>query len=289
MQKVEKDEGKEDTIKLGVTQVVELGNKVLKHLGFATWEFKVSKTAKNVRVKARKEGESKKDEVVIPEDYSKGRKGVLRTIASGLGHVYRIEAKKNVLGSNLKILSRYHTSGVEVLGEGTDKYFASQALLAFGEEGGDEALPYAYAALKRKEKGGSFRDSFLESLEVRAGRLGKSLKQYLEEKSSEGLLERVGDVLRNWRRHTPLEENSPYLPTTEQLRYIEGELVTSKLLESEELWPLAFVSGLDLYTVCGLKQLGELDFSGVKKPDFSFVDSVVIPYFQEAEEGNKPD
>jgi|GEM_PF-5569594 len=279
-------EGKEEERRFNANEVAELGNRVLNCLGFETWEFMVSDTANTVRVKAKKEGEGKKgegkkDKVLIPANYSNGKNGVVETIASELAHICRIEAKRSRREGGLKILSVYHTAGVEVLGEGTDKYFANQALKEMGVEEEEKALPYAYSSLRRLEKGGSFRDAFLANLEARAQRSGKTVKEFVEGKREEELLKLVNSVLRNFRRHTPLEEELRYLPYTGQLRYIEGEIVVEKLMKTDELWQLAFVSGIDIYTALDLIRLGELDLSNIREPDFSFVKNVIIPYFEE--------
>lgn len=267
------NEVEEDDRKFGAEYVVQLGNDILESLGFETWEFVVDMTAKGVKVRAKRTGEGKKDNVVIPESYSRGSKAVVRTVASELGHLWRIEVKREVFGDGLKILSRLYTGQVGILGEGLDKYFANKLTgEVFGDSKKDEAMPYAYGVLTKKSlEGLSFKEAVVHAIELRAQRAGMTLAQYLEKKSDRELEKAVKGTTRYWRRFTPFDETSSYLTDTSQLSYIEGELITSILLESEDLWPLAFVSGIDLYTACQLSRLGELDLSQIKRPDFEAI------------------
>ena len=131
------------------------------------------------------------------------------------------------------------------------------------------AKPYYWAMLLAKQKGGSFKDCFLAYLRTYT-------RVHFGEEEGEKIMrdkkrwKKIGrraysSALRIFRRQTPLEDKSGYLPTSKTLDYLEGELV-AKILWENGLAKVLFVGGVDLYSLTDLRRLGFLAWEEIQEP-----------------------
>jgi len=221
-----------------------------------------------------KEKGKKVREIRIPRSFDRGLIKTLTTLSHEVeGHVLRYVNQELGLGSELSLLDELATGRSAILAEALSMKVEDEtrnAIVGFKRK----AKPYYYEVLREKSKGGSFKECFRASLEARARREhNMTLEELL---SNEKLLSKTfsktySSTLRIFRKHTPLNDKSGFLPTSSQLKYIEQELVT-EVLTSEEakrsgLSKLLYIAGIDLYSVQDLKRLGMLDLRKVREPE----------------------
>lgn len=257
---------KYNTVTVDADTAKKLIESVLKVYGFDSgekpWKVEVMKGKDSLAVIKGKRT------IRIPESFSRGLIDTLGVIAHEIeGHVLRIENQENgELGMKLVdemssgrggILSEAASMSIE---DRTKKMMVGEARLA---------NPYYYLILEEKNRGGSFKDCF----EVFARKyVETNYKMSLEDIMQDSekyndLFKYVYDrTLRIFRKNTPLDDSSGFLPATDQLEYIEQELVVEKL-ENLGLSKLLYFNGLDLFSIKELLKLGVVDLDKIREPE----------------------
>ncbi len=252
-------------------QAVRLGQLILNLAGFDNWRVIKSDTVKSFKIQEKKTKETGGEErvccLLVPSSLTRSVRRTIVGFASELAHISRIEAKRSAFKGNLYLFEEYTSGRGGVLAEGADKYFSNTVSRMLGGRGGG-ALPYYYLIIKKKAEGASFKECFLANLQVRLNREGKTWKSILPDE--EGMRRVYNATLRIFRRHTPLNDTSGFVPDSRQLCYLEGELVGRKLIEAG-LGKLVFLSGVDLYSLADITRLGVLNLSEIKEQDLSFI------------------
>jgi hypothetical protein len=209
-----------------------------------------------------------KKEVRIPKSFKRGLIETLAVLAHEVeGHVLRHVNQEENFNTGLRLIEEFTTGRGGILSEAAAMRIEDDTKQAMvGQK--REALPYYYLALLEKRRGGSFKDCFRAFFEAHAERkYGLSLEEAVNDKETyREVFDYAYDrTLRIFRVNTPLDDKSGYLPTSEQLKYIEQELIVD-VLRKKGLAELLHVAGLDLYSLQELRRLGMLDLSRVKNP-----------------------
>ena len=209
-----------------------------------------------------------KREVRIPESFNRGLIDTLTVLAHEVeGHVLRYRNQEACLGNGLRLVDEFTTGRGGLFSEAAAMRIEDDTKQAMvGQK--REALPYYYLVLLTKREGGSFKDCFRTFFEAHAERkYGLSLDGAV---NNQEVYREIFDytydrVLRVFRRNTPLDDTSGFLPTSEQLEYVEQELVVDVLRE-KGLAKLLNVAGIDLYSLQELRHLDMLDLSRIEEP-----------------------
>jgi len=225
-----------------------------------------------------KEKGKKVREIRIPRSFDRGLIKTLTTLSHEVeGHVLRYVNQELGLGSDLSLLDELATGRSAILAEALSMKVEDEtrnAVVGFKRK----AKPYYYEVLREKSKGGSFKECFRVSLEARARRERNMILEELlanEKIFNKTFRKAYSSTLRVFRKHTPLNDRSGFLPTSSQLKYIEQELVAEVLMSEEAkksgLSKLLYIAGIDLYSVQDLKRLGMLDLRKVREPEMVVV------------------
>lgn len=250
--------------------------------GEEAWRVVVLKGKRTVGVNKGKK------EIKIPESFDRGLVDTLAVLAHEIeGHVLRYRNQERCFGVGLFLASEFAIGRGGILSEAAAMRIEDETKqIMVGQK--REALPYYYLALRTKRQGGSFKDCFRVFFEAHARRkYGLSLKEAIrDEKVCREIFDYAYDrVLRLFRRNTPLDDRSGFLPTSKQLEYIEQELVVD-VLKERGLGKLLYVAGVDLYSLQELSRLGMLDLSGIEEPRL-VVAKEIWPKLREALEEGK--
>jgi hypothetical protein len=233
--------------------------------GDKAWSVVILERKGTMAVVFKEKGE-KVREVRIPRSFDRGLIETLSSLAEEVAHVLRYANKESALTESLKIIEELSTGRSAILSEAADMKLKEDTMQ---EMMGMRSLakPYYYVALLEKKNSGSFKECLRVSLEARAKReYGLSLKDFIQHKDFDEVFEKAySSALRIFRKHTPLDDTSGYLPTSGQLKYIQQELIVD-VLEKRGLGKLLFVAGIDLYSLQDLRRLGMLDLTKVKEP-----------------------
>jgi hypothetical protein len=275
--------GKENTeiydkynqIKLDASDAETISNLILKLNGITGWNVVIDPTKRNLSViELNGEGEEVK-RININSNFDRGLIDALSTLGHEIeGHVLRFVNRKNAMDSSLKILNEMGTGRSAILSEAsalkvedlTASKIADVTLTA---------LPYHYLALKRKSEGASFKSIYLSVMELRARRiydmsLSELLKDEKKFKEAHGKSYKV--ALRVFRGHTPLNDRSGYISNSDELNYIESELLANFLEKADSnVRKVLYVQGISLYSLESLIKLGVLDTSKVQEPSLAAV------------------
>lgn len=207
-------------------------------------------------------------EVRIPKSFDRGLIDSLTVLAHEVeGHALRYENQKKSLGMGLHLIDEFTAGRGGILSEAAAMRVeddTEQKMVGVKRE----AVPYYYLILQEKRKGGSFKECFKTFFEAVAKRkYGLSLQTALDNKEVfEEVVNYTYDrTMRVFGRNTPLNDTSGYLPTSEQLEYIEQELVVD-VLRKKGLTKLLHIAGIDLYSLQELRRLGMLDLNGIEEP-----------------------
>lgn len=210
-----------------------------------------------------------KREIRIPKSYKRGLVDTLTVLAHEIeGHVLRHVNQEESLGDGLKLTDELTTGRSGILSEAAAMRVeddTKQEMVGMKRE----ALTYYYLALLKKSNGGDFRECFKVFFEAHSKRkynllLSEAVKN---EKAFREIFDYTyGRTLRIFRRNTPLDDTSGFLPTSKQLEYIEQELVVDTL-RNRGLSKLLYVAGADLYSLEDLRRLGMLNLEKVKEPE----------------------
>ena len=252
--------------KIDAQQAAVLARIILKEYGFTekdkSWDAVVLERKGTLAVS------KKKREIRIPKSFNRGLIDTLAVLAHEVeGHVLRYVNQEESFGGGLRLIEEFTTGRGGILSEAAAMRIeddTKQGLVGLKRE----ALPYYYLTLLRKREGGSFRECFKTFFEAHAKR--KYALSLDEAVNNREVYREIFDyaydrTLRVFRRDTPLDDTSGYLPTSEQLEYIEQELVVDVLRE-KGLGKLLYVVGVDLYSLSELKRLGMLDLSKIREP-----------------------
>ncbi|MFH1289275.1 MAG: hypothetical protein ABIH88_00970 [Patescibacteria group bacterium] len=209
-----------------------------------------------------------KREVRIPESFDRGLVDTLTVLAHEVeGHVLRHKNQEESLGNGLRLTDELATGRGGILSEAAAMRIEDDTKqMMVGQK--REALPYYYLTLLAKREGGSFKDCFRTFFEAYAKRkYGLSLDEAVNDKEVyREIFDYTYDrALRVFRRNTSLDDTSGFLPISEQLEYIEQELVVD-VLKEKGLTRLLNVAGVDLYSLQELRRLGMLDLSKIEEP-----------------------
>jgi hypothetical protein len=282
---VKEDKETDSNVRIDAETLKDLTQLVLDYLEMSTWEAEVSKTAKSMRTSPHLQDG---DRILIPHTINKTPLTAAKSISSELAHALRVEMKRKIFAKHFQLYTRYSAGRIGSLSEGADKYFNRVIMDRLtGSKDRGAAYPYYYAVIKAKEKGGTFRDGFLANIKARATREGQTTNVWLGNKKKEDLRKIYNATLRVWRRHTPLSDTSGKITNSAQLRYIEGELIAEKIADTK-LWPLLFISGVDLYTIENLTAIGAVDLSQIEKPNLDFVDVILKPFVDDTNKTKDP-
>lgn len=212
--------------------------------------------------------------------------GTLMVIAHEMGHVLRLVNREHSGG--LRLLQERSTGRSNLFSEAGAMWVESmtkQRILGSARLAG----PYYGMMMLKKQEGGSFKDCFAENLRVYAQKQGKTVADLMKgERWEKEARSAYGEALRIFRSGTPLADNSKYIPTSEQLNYIEGEMIAQALFEAG-LSKLLFLGGIDLYSLGDLKRLGVLDLDQALEPQMVVARQIWPSLSQRLDEGKSLD
>lgn len=284
------DYQKYNAIKVNAEQAKKLAEKALSAYGFDErgWSVYISSTKKTLLVSFREKGKEIK-EVIIPKDLKRGLINILSVLAHEIeGHVLRYDNQEQGV-SKLTLVKELSTGRESILSEAgatvvEDK--TNQAICGMGRL----AKPYYSLALLEKQKGGSFKDCFRAFLKAYTKGEGKDWQKILEEDEEwqETWSYVYPRTLRIFRRQTPFDDKSGFLPTSKQLDYLEQELVAQTLFEKG--WgKILFAAGIDLYSLYDLARLGIWDWNKIREPQFVVAKEIWPRIKKEIDQGKSLD
>jgi len=260
--------------KVGSQEAAALAQKILDKYGFAEgdkpWKAVILERKGTLAVMKEKK------EVRIPKSYRRGLVDTLTVLAHEVeGHVLRYKNQEENLSGGLRLVEELATGRSSILSEAAAMRIEDETRQKLvGME--RVALPYYYLALSEKRSGGDFKECFQVFFEACAKRqYGLSLTEAVkDEKAFKEIFDYSYDrVLRIFRRNIPLDDKSGYLPTSEELDYIEQELVVDALKDLG-LSKLLYVAGMDLYSLGDLTRLGMLNLENVKEPEMMVANEI---------------
>jgi len=263
---------KYNAIKINAQQAETLGNIILQayNLDQEGWTIYIDPHRKSLACAFKEKGKKIK-QVKIPENYNRGLIDTLIVLSHEIeGHALRRQ-NQEALGENMRLFDKSTTGRGSVLSEAAAIYMEKETLhRTTGEK--RPPSPYYYLILKQKRDGGSFRDCFQTFMEALAKEKGQSLREITSNNESfkKAWQYAYSRTLRIFRRETPLDDTSGYLPASPTLHYIEQEII-GKELEKAGLVDLLFLGGIDLYSLVELKKLGLLNFDKINKPKYAAV------------------
>lgn len=274
---------KDDDFRVNADQQARIVKMLLENSGIQNCGVEIEEGRTRMDIKPSRE---KGDVVLIGGAFNRSPASAIKGASMELVHFLRIEGRRQVFAGKLRLYDKY-AGRYSVLMAAAEEYVAGRATEVFGDEHW-EAKPYIYAIIERRSKGASFREGYLAGVESRAKKMGKNVKEYLASAKDSTLELNFNNTLSVWGRNTDLEEYSDKVTHTGELSYLEGELLAGKL-EGTELWPLLFLSGPDLYTICDLKRLGIIEPEKINQLDMKFIDKIVIPFKEELDKKRRSD
>lgn len=247
-----------------------VANVLLKKLGVEEW-----KVVRRSSDKSTFGIYKPKKEIRIGKNMRRKVEEVLPVIAHEIeGHV--IHAEKEVLGGYMpKIMRNYSAGGRDsVLGEMMGRWVEDETRKLMGIEPKKPETLY-FRTLEKKRDGATFVECFDYYFREYVKRAGDKLDEVWGDREKyEMIFDQVYDrVMRLFRKNSSLEDKSGYLPTTDQLKYLEQYLVLKRLIELD-MEELMFLDGADLYSAKQIKELGLLDVVGQFKPRFALANEI---------------
>ncbi|OGM61021.1 hypothetical protein A2955_01615 [Candidatus Woesebacteria bacterium RIFCSPLOWO2_01_FULL_37_19] len=274
---------KDEDLRVNAEQQVRLTGMLFEQSGRSNWGYILEEGRTRMDVRPSKE---MGDKVLIGDKFNRTPASAVKGASMEGVHALRIENRRNVFEGNLRLYEKY-AGRYSALMAAAEEYVAGRATEVFGSQKW-EAMPYIYAIVKKRSQGASFREGFIAGIEARAKLAGKNVTDFVRDAKDTTLEGTFANTLSVWGRSADLEEYSSNVAHTGELSYLEGELIAKKL-EGTELWPILFLSGPDLYTICDLTRLGFADFRKAKALDMSFMDKVVVPFKEELDRRRKKD
>lgn len=260
---------KYNVIKVNAEQAKRLAELILSAGEFDKrgWTAYISPTKKTFSVSYREKGEIVR-EFNVPQELDRGLVDILTVLAHEIeSHVLQHDNREQGIGE-LALIKEFSTGRRGILAEG--------GAMAVEDETRKEicqmkrlAKPYYSLALLEKQEGGSFKDCFRVFLEAYAKDERKSLSQLMSNKKDwrEAWKYVYPRTLRIFRRQTPLNDESGFLPDSRQIKYLEQELVAQALFDKG--WGrVLFTAGIGLYSLRDLTRLGMLDWDKIREPQF---------------------
>lgn len=278
-----------NSYKVDAQQAKTLCEAILRSYGLTEGDKAWRAVVPSKRVKGTLGVSTEKKEVRIPESFDHGLIDTLAVLAHEVeGHVLRHKNQEESLGNDLRLTDELDTGRDRILSEAAAMRIEDDTKqMMVGQK--RESLPYYYLTLLAKREGGSFKDCFRTFFEAYAKRkYNLTLEEAVKDKKVyREIFDYTYDrVLRIFRRDTPLDDNSGFLPTSEQLVYIEQELIVD-VLKERGLAKLLNVAGVDLYSLQELRQLGMLDLSKIEEPRL-VVANDIWPKIKEGLDKGKP-
>lgn len=248
-----------------------VANWILKEYGYER-DWKVIKRKSSVGTMSVNSNSKK---VFIPNDSDRGIMEFLSVISHEIeGHALSHE-NTEALNLKLNIMKKYSAGGRDsILEEAGAKNVED---ITWKWMTGKEKRPESiyFRSLELKKKGGTFRDCLGLIVEMRAKRLGVGREKMFEDRETfEQIFNYAYDrAMRIFREHTPLDDDSGKITTSDQLKYLEQSKVTERL-KKEGVEEVLYVNGFDLYSVKQLLELGVLDKTKVKKPKMVIINKL---------------
>lgn len=241
-----------------------IANVLLKKLGTEEWKV-VRRTSDKSTFGVYKP----KKEIRIGKNMRRKVEEVLPVIAHEIeGHV--MHSEKEVFGGYMpKIMRTYSAGGRDgVLGEMMGRWVEDETRKLIGIEPKKPETLY-FRTLEKKKGGATFVECFDYYFREYVKREGDKFEEIWSDREKYDMIfDHVYDrVMRLFRKNGALEDRSGYLPTTDQLKYLEQYLVLKRLIELD-MEELMFLDGADLYSTKQIKEFGL--FEGVEnlKPKF---------------------
>jgi len=206
-------------------------------------------------------------EVGIPQGLKMGLSRLMAILAHEIeGHVWRYRNRQKVF---LRLVRDFGNCRGESLSESAAVWMEKETLRKAFEMRVFEKRAY-YWILKERENGGSFKDCFKAALLAKVRGDKERLKELLGDRDrffKEGRAA-FRETLRLFDAgKIPLDDKSGFLVNSEELSYIEQEVITEQL-EKLGLRKLIFVGRIDIYSVADLLKLGVLKIEEIEEPSF---------------------
>lgn len=225
------------------------------------WEVIIDPRARSLNV------EGKDHLVQIPTAYKGGVVNSIAVAEHEGSHVLQTVNRERAADDRLQLTRRFTSSRNRVLSEAgamEAERAAKQQMVGVDRQ----ALPYFYAGLRAKEAGGTFRDCYTAMLASYAERNGTTTEGLCRsgeyQKAAAYIYART---LRLFNQESSLDDPSTGITSTEQLSYVEQEMVVP-VMQEHGLGSLVYVSGVDLYSLQKLQRLGVIDVGKIRTPDF---------------------
>ncbi|HAI22322.1 TPA: hypothetical protein DCP77_00870 [Candidatus Collierbacteria bacterium] len=281
---VESDkEGEVEEYRVNSDEQMLIANWMLKEYGYEK-DWKVIKRKSSVGTMSVNSNSKK---VFIPNDSDRGVMEFLSVISHEIeGHALSHE-NTEALNLKLKIMKKYSAGGRDsILEEAGAKNVED---ITWKWMTGKEKKPESvyFRSLELKKNGGTFRDCLGLIAEMRAKKLGVGReKMFEDEETFEQIFNYAYDrAMRLFREHTPLDDDSGKITTSDQLKYLEQSKVTERL-KKEGVEEVLYVNGFDLYSVKQLLELGVLDKTKVKRPKMVIINKL-WPVLEKGLKGGK--
>ena len=252
-----------DEIRINSDEAIDVANWIVKQYGFED-KWKVVRRKSGIQSLGI---DSKTRKIYIPGEMNRGLMDFLSTISHEIeGHVLSHE-NSDALDIKLKIMEKYSAGGRDsILEEAGAKNVED---ITWKWITGKENAPVTlyFRGLELKKKGGTFRDCLNLVAEIRAKELGfKSDQLFTDKDVFNQVFDKTYDrTLRLFREHTPLDDKSGRITSSDQLKYLEQKKVT-EYLKKDGAEDVLYVNGFDLYSVKQLLELGVMDKTKVKLP-----------------------
>jgi len=212
---------------------------------------------------------SDRDKVVkIPASLERGLIDVLGVIEHEVTHMIQYQNKANIMSTGLRVNSDIKSGRSSILAEAGAMGIESEARESMVGVTRD-AEPYYYIAIREKQRGGTFKDCFMVFLEAYSRRTyGKTIAELIEDSEQyQDAVDYVYErVMRIFRGGVDINDNSGYITNTDQLKYAEQEFLLNAMKENG-VEDLAYIHGLDLYSLAELQQLGLIHMDQIQQND----------------------
>lgn len=201
--------------------------------------------------------EPKSKEIRVPKNFNRGLIDSLSVLAHEIeGHVF-VHVNSDNQPNNLKLISNYGLGRSNVLKEGASTYIEEKTRKEISNMKKPIESQYLLLALITKENGGSFKECFKTIFDTYKNEKGFSFDicfQYAYNRA-----------LRIFRGITSLDDKSGKINNSDQLKYLEQEIVVEEL-KKKGLEKIVFIDGIDLVSIPDILKLGIIDFNKVAFP-----------------------
>lgn len=260
-----------------------VANCLLKMVGACDWKV-VKRTTDKTTLGVYKP----KKEVRVGKNMKRMMEEILPVIAHEIeAHVMHGDnEEKNVYTP--RIMKNYSSGGRDgVLSEMLGRWVEDETRVRMGLEPKEPETLY-FRTLEKKKEGATFIECFDFYLRKYIVRQGQNFDEVLADREKYGLaFDYVYDrTMRLFRKNTPLNDKNNYLITTDQLKYLEQNLVLKKLKEIG-LENLMLLDGADLHSAKQIKELGLLNGVEKNRPKFVLAGEIWPVIKKGLDEGRK--